>query len=256
MPDPASDLTPGAEPAAPAPPADPTLDQARALYGGLNNLDTRAEYIGKTLIPGQDLPTGMTWDQARAALFAMQQPEPDEPDDPWEQLAPQVPEPQFLGFDPQGQPVYDQQQYAQPAPFDPRSLQPVFESQREQLKAELMRDLQQQQAQQAWDQNLSQGVQSAATEHKLSDFARAAVEAATRSAAQQQPNRAPSEIAKEMAEQYVADANARFVAAGGVPPAPPGQVPNGPVPSEQRPRTTAEALEWSNRPGVMNHPGQ
>lgn len=232
----AAEITPGMEPA-PAPEAPPAPDPAQELYSRLQNLDTRAEALERTLVPGQDLPPGMTWQEARQALFSMQQSDPEPEADPWENFEPQ---PQFLGYDEQGQPVFANQQA--PA-FDPASLRPVFEHEREAIKRELLAEIQQQQAQHLQDQNLMVGLTSAAQELHLSDFAKRLVEDQARNEMRRQPNRAPAEIAREVAAAYVADQNARFVAQGGAP-APQGQVPSGPIPADQKPKTIAELNEF------------
>ena len=255
--DDATDLTPGIEQdVVPAPQeiayedaASPEPDQAHVLYDSLQNLDLRGEALGKLLRPGQDLPPGMSWDEARTALFSMQG-QQEEEYDPYSSF--DNSQPQLLGYGQDGQPVYDRPyQEQQSEQFDPRSLAPVFEHERASIKQEIMQEIMQAQQQQAFDTNLVSGVDAAAAEDNLSEFAKNTVGMMTRSAAIGQPNRAPSELASEIAKQYVADMNSRFVSQGGVPPMPTTQVPGGPIPGEKRPTTAAEAMEWSRRPGVM-----
>lgn len=236
-------MAPGPEAPAPEAAPDPTMEQARALYDGLQNLDRRGETLAQVLRPGQDLPPGMDWNQARAALFAMQQAEPEPEADPFDQFGAG---PQIVGYNPDGTPVFDQP-YQEPAAFDPRDLQPVFESYGQHIEERAFNRAQQWFMQQAQEQGVRAGIEQAATKHQLSDFAKGVVEAMTKQASASQPNRAPGEIADEMAKMYLEDANRRFVAQGGAPAPPRPGVPSGPVPGEQRPTTDAEALEWSRR---------
>ena len=247
MPDP--EIPMGGDAPAPEVQPDPTDQQARALYDGLQNLDRRAETLGQVLRPGQDLPPGMDWQQARALLFSQAaQPEEEyEPDVFDEQFGP---EPNLLGYDQMGEPVYDQP--VENTPFDPRSLAPVFDTYTEHAKYEAVEAAKQWLGEQMRDQALSQGVQQAATEHKLNDFDRGIVENLTRQAVQQQPNRAPADVANDVAKQYIDNMNRRFVEQSGAPVARPG-APGGPAPGEERPKTEAEAMEWSRRmltPGI------
>lgn len=232
---------PDAAPEQPAPPPpDPQVDKARELYDRLYNLDTRAETLDQVLKPGQDLPPGMTWSEARQALWQMQQQQPEEPD-PWEQFA----QPEPIGYTPDGQPVYDQPYQEQG--FDPTQLQPVFEHAIQTAEERAFNRMQKYLTEQAQEFGVSQGVQQAAQQHSLSDFGRQIVETMTKNAMQQQPHRAPAEVADEMAKMYLEDANRRFVQQGGAPRPPQPGTPSGPVPGEQPPRTDAEALERSLR---------
>ena len=88
--------------------APPEPSQADLLYNGLQNLDTRADKLGELLRPGQDLPPDMDWNTARQILWsqqAQQQEAPEEFDPFAEQFGA---EPQVIGYDPQGNPVFDQ----------------------------------------------------------------------------------------------------------------------------------------------------
>jgi hypothetical protein len=71
------------------------------------------------------------------------------------------------------------------------------------------------------------------------------VENLTRSAQQQGDRRSPSDIADAMAQQYIAAANQRFVAQGGVAPVQGSAAPGGMIPGDQMPKTEAEAIAYS-----------
>lgn len=233
MSDPA-EIVPGGEVTPPETAPEPS--QAELLYDRLNNLDTRGETLASVLRPGQDLPPGMDWNQARALLFSQAaQPQEEEEFDPFAEVYGE-------------QPAYEQPQYQEPV-FDPRSLAPVFdqfgEHTRQQAVQEALQIFEQRQMEQAREQGITQGVSSAVETHKLSDFGKGIVEAMTRQAVQQQPNRAPGDIANEMAKAYLDDAAQRFVANGGVPPVQGAPTPGGPIPGDAAPKTFQEALEQS-----------
>jgi hypothetical protein len=235
---------PGME-SAPAPEAPAVDPRAAQLWDGLNDLDRRPDVLEQVLRPGQDLPPGMTWQQARAALWA-QQAQPEVESDPFEEVY--GPEPQLIGYDQQGQPVFDQQQYQQPQ-FDPRSLQPVFDQFGQQITQNAVEqakaELRQEWAAQAQQQALDTGVREAASKHSLTDFDKTVVENLTRQAQQQGDRRSPSDIADAMAQQYIAAANQRFVAQGGVAPVQGSAAPGGMIPGDQMPKTEAEAIAYS-----------
>lgn len=249
-----TDLTPDPEGQAPAPPspwapfeqAGITPDKAEEVVEayktiqGLGNLDTRQQYLDRLINPQYD------------PYVKRGQEEPaEEESDPFEQVYGE--EPQIVGYQPDGTPVFDQPFEQQQAPgFDPRTLAPVFDTYTQHAKNEAVEAAKAWLGEQMRDQALTQGVQHAAAEHKLNDFDRGIVENLTRQAVSQQPNRAPADIANDVAKQYVDNMNRRFVEQSGAPVERPG-APGGPAPGEERPKTEAEAMEWSRRtltPGI------
>jgi hypothetical protein len=211
------------------------IQQALDTYRGLNNLDTRSEYLSKIVRP--DIDTHF--------IQQFNQPQQEEEPDYFESFAP---EQELMGYDAQGQPVYGQPPVPQQG-FDPRSLAPVFdqfgEHTRQQAVQEALAIFEKRQMEQAREQGISQGVSSAAAEHGLSDFAKGVVEQMTRATVQSQPNRAPADIAKDMAKAYLDDAAQRFVQNGGVPPVQGAPVPGGPIPGDSAPKSFKEAMEQS-----------
>lgn len=191
--------------------------QAMRMYEGLQNLDTRQQYLEQIIRPEMD---------------GWVRPEPSEPD-PWEQFSP---------------PETDQQTGA----FDPRALAPVFEQFEQRVEQRLMSQWEQRQQQQMFEQNFANAVSSAAAKHGLSEIERGAVEMATWRAAQTAQNRPLADLADEYAKQVIQASQQRFVQSqGGQPPVAAPQVPGGPIPStDQRPKTDQEALEYSMR--VLN----
>jgi hypothetical protein len=229
-------------------PEAPQIDpRAAQLWDGLNNMDRRPDTLNQVLRPGVDLPDGMDWQTARSLLFQQQNaPAEEEQFDPFEEVY--GPQPQVIGYDPQGQPVYDQP-YQQQQGFDPRDLAPVFDqfgariqqqavdAAVERVKAEFM--------QQAQEQALNTGLQQASSKHNLTDFDQTVVRSLTQQAQQQGDRRSPSEIADSVAQQYLAAANQRFVAQGGVAPVQGQAAPGGMVPGEQQLKTDADAIAFS-----------
>lgn len=239
----------GGEPTPAPEPAAPEIDpRAAQIWEGLNNIDRRPDTLNQVLRPGVDLPDGMDWQTARSLLFQQQNAQPEAPPDPFDEVY--GPQPQQIGWDSQGNPVYDQP-YQQPQQFDPRELAPVFDQFGQQITQnavnQAVQQIEQRMMQQAQEQALASSVQQAAQQHNLTDFGRGVVEQMTRHAQQQGDRRSPSEIAGAMAQQYLADANQRFVAQGGVAPvqgaaAPSGMIPAGGLPPNA---TEAEILAYS-----------
>lgn len=218
------------------------IQNALNMARGLSNLDTRHDVLGKLVRPDVDA-------QFLRSQFAPAEEEPEADFDPFAEVYGEQP-PNLLGYDQQtGQPIYgNQPQFQEPA-FDPRSLAPVFdqfgEHTRQQAVQEALQIFEQRQMEQAREQGISQGVSAAVQTHGLSDFGKGIVEAMTRQAVAQNPNKAPGDIANEMAKAYLDDSAQRFVANGGVPPVQGAAPPGGPIPGDAAPKTFKDALEQS-----------
>lgn len=231
---------------APAPAPDPTMDQARALYDGLQNLDRRAETLGQVIRPGQDIPPDMTWDQVRSLAWSQHQQSLQAPAEPETDIFEQVyGEQQPAEYDPN----WEQQQ----APgFDPRTLAPVFDQFGQTVEDRAFQRAQQFFTEQLQGQAIANGVEKAASTHNLTDYDKQIVDHLTRQQISQQPNRAPADLANDVAKAYIDNINRRMVAQSGAPIQRPS-APGGPSPTEPRPTTEAEAIEWSRRalqPGI------
>lgn len=173
--------------------------QGGRLWGDINNLDRRQQALQSVIRPDID-----TW------IGRQQQ----EPEDPYAQFGADDyeddPQPQGLPFDPQ--------EYA-------RQIVELSTNQS-------MRQMQE------WLQNMVVGQQfteaagSAVSQHKLPPGDAAFIEQRAREIAQQQPNRAPADIANELAQVRANELAAWAQASGAMPPqiASPA-TPGGPVPS-------------------------
>ena len=144
---------------APAPEAPAGPDPKEQLWNGLQDLNTRADTLGQVLRPGQDLPPGMDWQQARALLFSQTlQPAAEPETDIFEQVYGE----QQPGYDPN----WEQQQ----APgFDPSSLAPVFDHFGQTVEERAFQRAQAFFTEQLQGQAITQGVEKAASTHNLTD---------------------------------------------------------------------------------------
>lgn len=197
------------------------VQNALNLARGLQNLDTRHQYLQQIVRPDID------------GNFLRQVVQPQEEQDPWQALEPQ----------------YEYEQPEQPV-FDPRSLQPVFEGYGEQLRnqirQEIMGELQGMAQEQAVKDASARASQQANIPAEFSEM----VEFRVKAAQQMYPNRQVDDIAREVAES-LQRTFAQYQAAPPATPAPSGSVPAGPMPDTlQRPRTIEEAMEYSKQ--VLN----
>lgn len=212
------------------PPAEPTPDfggaspeeisQALNMYRGLNNLDTRGQYLQQIVRPEYD---GQFLRQVTA--------EPEQPADPWQQFEP-------------AQEEYYEEPVAQA--FDPRSLQPVFDQYGNQIEKRIFDRL----GEMAQDQQVKDSASQAVQQANLPPAMSALIEQRVRDAQRLQPNRMASDLASEAAKQIAVELS-QWQATPPAQPAPQGSVPGGPSPDTlQRPRTVDEALEYSRQ--VLN----
>ena len=209
-------------PAAPAAPAEPSgpdwsafeqagitpdkadeVRQAYDLYRGLQNLDTRGQYLQQIVRPDIDA-------QVIQNVFG----EPEEEHDPWAQ-------------------VFGQEEPDEPQ-FDPRALPQVFDQYKESLRDELKREIFGELSQMAMSQEFDSSAQTAVQQHGLppsdAQFIRSQVEQVAR----QYPNRQPREIADEIARQRKTELM-QWAGAPAATPAPAGGPQGGPAPAPTQP---------------------
>lgn len=201
---------PPAEAPAPVEPADPwaavresgiTPEQAMQggrLWGDINNLDRRQQALQSVIRP--DIDTWLGRQQA-------------EPEDPYSQFSVddyEDPQPQGLPFDPQ--------EYARQ----------IVEMSTQQSMSQIQSWLQNM----AMDNQFTEAAGGAVSQYKLPAGDRAFIEQQAKAIAQQQPNRAPADIANELAQARANELAQWAQASGAVPPqlASPS-TPGGPVPS-------------------------
>lgn len=233
MPDiPTPDGAPAPEPT-PAPDfggASPeVISQALDLYNGLNNLDTRGQYLQQVVRPEYD----------GQFLRQMAQPEAEQAEDPWAAYNQQYAEPEY------------EQQYEPQAPaFDPTTLpqmlEPRFEAERERIVKEVFGQLNQM----AQDQAVRDSAGEAARAMNLPPAMSSLIEQQVREQQQLHPNRQASDLAREAATALSTQL-LQWKATPPANPAPTSAVPGGPAPDTlQKPRTIEEAMEYSKQ--VLN----
>lgn len=178
------------------------VQQALNMYRGLNNLDTRGEYLQRVIRPEYD------------GQFIRQMVEPAAPAaDPWAQVAPE------------DEPEYEYEPQA-PEPFNPRSLEPVFGHYAEQTEQRIFERL----GQMAQENAVKESSASAASASGLPPQVAGLIEQQVREAQRLQPNRMASDLATEAA-RALATSLAQWQATPSATPAPTAAVPSGPVPS-------------------------
>jgi len=219
-----------------APAPDPTPDyggasqdeitQALDMFRGLNNLDTRGQYLEKVVRPEYD------------GQFLRQMGQPAEaeaePNDPWATYNEQYNE----------QAQYEEPQYEQPQ-FDPSTLpqmlQPVLDTNAQEIERRVFERL----GQMAQDQSIRDSSESAAKFNNLPPSTAALIEQQVRAQQQMNPNRQAGELAKEAAAALATEL-LQWKATPPPTPPPSSAVPSGPSPDTlQKPRTVEEAMEHS-----------
>lgn len=178
--------------------------QAYDLYRGLQNLDTRGQYLQQIVRPDIDAQTINT-------VFGAE----EDQDDPWA-------------------PVFGQDDEPEQPQFDPRALPQVFEEYEQRILAQAEQNIMSKLTQMAQGQEFDNSAQMAVQAHNLppsdAQFIRAQVEQMAR----QYPNRQPREIADEIAR---ARKNELMQWAGqpAAAPAPPAGPAGGPAPAAVQP---------------------
>lgn len=190
------------------------ITNARNLYQGLNNLNTRQQYLDQLIQPFDG------YSRAQA-----------EQQDPW------------AGYADDGEDEgYYEPQPQQPPPFDPRSLQPVFEGYGEQIEQRIMGRL----TSMARDQAIEDATAGAVREAGLPPSFSRAIQAEVDQVTNQYANRQPADVAREVAARFKADIAAYHAASAAPPAQTPGPPPaDAPVPGDAEPKTWEDAMRWS-----------
>lgn len=190
------------------------VQQALNLYRGVNNLDTRQQYLDQLIRPGLD-----PWSKAQA-----------EQQDPWSAMQ----------GDDEGEYEYEQPQA--PA-FDPRQLTPVFEGYAERIERGIFEKL----GAMAQRQALEDAATQALTKHGLPADLAPGLQQEVEQITRQYSNRQPGEVAEQLAAQKKqklmewANANVGRPSQQGAPPPAGAPTPSGDGP----PRTDEEAMRRS-----------
>lgn len=209
--------------------------QGIEYWRGLNHRDTADRYLESTLQQRGYLPDGVSLSDVQA--WAQEQADPGEVD-PWEQFEVQDDESGDDGGDYVGE-------YREPAPFDPTSLRPVFESEAERIKREVLEQVAAQQAQAASEAEFRSELEHLRAEHKLPQQAAFGVMVQANDLAASMPNASLRErtdkaldeyrrevdayIAERAKEQARVNADAR-------------NIPTGPPPADRQPAGSLEEL--------------
>lgn len=206
--------------------------QAYQAVQSLNNLDTRPQALQNLVRPDLD-------GQILRQMLGGEQ-EAEQPADPWQQFAPESPDP--IGYDAAGNPVFAQPpgQYAEPG-FDPRSLQPVFDQYGNQVEERAYRRVMDDLQKMAVDQSVRDSSASAAQQAGLPASVSGLIEQHVREQMRLQPNRQAADLAADAARSLSAELMAWRAAPAENPP-PTGAIPSGPAPSlDERPKDFKDA---------------
>lgn len=206
------------------------ITQALDMYRGLNNLDTRGQYLQNIVRPEYD-------SQFLRQTFQPQEQQAQQ--DPWAEYNQQFAEPQY------------EEQYEPQAPaFDPTTLPQYLQPVLENNAAEVERRVFERLNQMAADQHLKDSAAEAVRANNLPPATAALIEQRVREQSQLHPNRQAAELAREQA-QALATELLQWKATPPATPPPSSAVPGGPSPDTlQKPRTMEEALEYSKQ--VLN----
>lgn len=220
----------GQPPAAPVAPAAPdygaspeVIQQALNLYNGLNNLDTRGQYLQQVVRPDID------------GQFIRQMVEPQQPaPDPYAQFMPQeyITDEQYM---PQ------EQQFAPYAPpFDPHDFAQT-------LKQDVSKTIFDQLGEMAQQQQVTESAKQAAQSAGIPESLASMIEARVRDAQKLQPNRQIGELANEHAKAIAAELMAWKATPAETPP-PASAPPSGPAPSlDEGPKDLNDIDYWQQR---------
>lgn len=204
-------------------------------WQGLNHRDTAAQYAESLMQQRGYLPDGVSLADVQA--WAASQAEVDEPD-PWEQFEVQDDESGDEGGDYMAE-------YRQPAPFDPASLRPVFESEGERIKREVLEQVAQQQAQDASEREFRSELDWLREEHKLPRQAALGVMVQANDMAQSMPNASLRERTEKAVAEYKQEVDG-YIAERAKKQAEVNKaaksIPAGPPPADRQPAGSLEEL--------------
>jgi len=183
--------------------------QAYDLYRGLQNLDTRGQYLQQIVRPGID-------DQTIQSLYGDQ----TEEQDPWAGVFGEEEEP--------------------PEPqFDPRALPGVFEQYEQRILERAEQTIMGKLTQMAQVQEFESSAQAAVQAHGLPQSDAMWLRGQVEQMARQYPNRQPREIANEIAQARKTEL-LQWLGQAQAPPAPASGPTGGPVPAPTQPPQPGE----------------
>lgn len=210
--------------------------QGIEYWRGLNHRDTADRYLESTLQQRGVLPEGVSLSDVQA--WAAEQGQAEDVD-PWEQFEVADDETGDAGDEYVGE-------YRQPAPFDPASLRPVFESEAERIKREVLEQVASQQAQQAAEAEFRAELERLRLgEHKLPQQAAFGVMVQANDLAQSMPNASLRERAEKAVEEYQREVDS-YIAQRAEQQAKVNaeakSIPTGPPPADRQPVGSLEEL--------------